>query len=267
MWDRQSVDFISSQDLSWCTIEAGRFGGEEAGLVKVLSRSVNSDAETSIIRVTSPVVGRLASAVDLYVLSGHATLNSRPLPPGAFVHVPQDAQVRLVPVIGPLTLYCGSFGSLAMTPDDAKGDDLNIVDVDALPWTDMGWRGDEEANPAVKIKWLRREGDLGIAFVVAMLPGWRSEREEKHPVYEESFKLYGDLLLGRRGVLRPGGYFFRGPESWHGPLYSRTGNMSLIRKNAFGSTDYRSPEGAFDLDSLIARSYVGEHAAAGGGNS
>mgnify|MGYP006160460299 CR=1 FL=1 len=48
----------------------------------------------------------------------------------------------------------------------------------------------------------------------------------------------GYLLLGRRGVVRPGGYFFRSPGSWHGPLYSHTGNVSLIRKNALGSTTY-----------------------------
>ena len=56
-------------------------------------------------------------------------------------------------------------------------------------------------------------------------------------------------------VVKPGGYFFRSPETWHGPLYSRTGNLSLIRKNAHGSTDYRDPLPGCDLETLIPACY------------
>lgn len=260
MWDRPTVDFITTQILPWEKLPPSALGGEETGVKKVLSRSEGRGAETSIVRVTSPIVGRVAAALDLYVLSGKATLNGRPLPASAFVHIPAGAQIRILVDIGPLIFYCGSFGPMELDAEDGPTDDLEIIDVDRQPWTDMGWRGDEAPNPAVKIKWLRDDSDIGIAFVVAMLPGWRSELEEKHPVYEESFKLHGDLLLGRRGVVAPGGYFFRPPESWHGPLYSRTGNMSLIRKSGFGSTDYRECEGGFTLDKLIERAYLNETA-------
>lgn len=255
MWDRGSVDHIRSDLLPWEPIAPHELGGEETGLKQVLSRSSSTGAETSLVRVTSPIVGRPEAAVDLYVVAGHAVLNGTELRPGSFVHVPQEAGLQLLPDLGPVVLYAGSFGPMRLQRESGEADPLEVVDVDALEWTDMGWRGDEAPNPAVKIKLLRKEDPLGIAFVVAMLPGWRSPLEESHPVYEESFKVHGDLLLGRRGVVGPGGYFFRPPGSWHGPLYSRTGNMSLIRKDAFGSTDYRRPVAGHDLDSLIGRAY------------
>lgn len=255
MWNRRAVDFLTTRLLPWTTIGPDEFGGVETGLKQVLSRDEADGAETAVVRVTSPIVGTTTSSIDLYVLAGSAFLNGRTMPPSAFVHVPAGAGVELLPDVAPLVLYAASFATPGLHPEQGGTDDLQIIDVDTLPWTDMGWRGDEEPNPAVKIKWLRRDDELGTAFVVAMLPGWRSALEENHPVYEESFKLYGDFLLGRRGIVRPGGYFFRPPLSWHGPLYSRTGNMSLIRKNAFGSTDYREPPAAYALDVLIDEAY------------
>lgn len=257
MWNRTAVDFVTTKLLPWQPIGPTEIGGAEAGLKQVLSRDDEDGAETSVIRVTSPIVGRSTAPIDLYVLAGSATLNGTRMPPSAFVQIPAGAGIQLIPDVAPLVLYAGSFATPGLDPETGGTDDLEIIDVDALTWTDMGWRGDEEPNPAVKIKWLRRDEDLGLgtAFVVSMLPGWRSPLEENHPVYEESFKLYGDFLLGRRGIVRPGGYFFRPPLSWHGPLYSRTGNTSLIRKNAFGSTDYREPEAPYDLETVIADAY------------
>lgn len=257
MWNRTAVDFVTTKLLPWQPIGPTEFGGTEAGLKQVLSRDAEDGAETSVVRVTSPIIGRSVSPVDVYVIAGSATFNGTLMPPSAFVHIPAGASIELIPDVAPLVLYAGSFATPTLEQEVGNLDLLEIIDVDALTWTDMGWRGDEEPNPAVKIKWLRRDESLGLgtAFVVSMLPGWRSDQEENHPVYEESFKLYGDFLLGRRGIVRPGGYFFRPPLSWHGPLYSRTGNTSLIRKNAFGSTDYRKPAAPYDLETLIKAAY------------
>ena len=97
-----------------------------------------------------------------------------------------------------------------------------------------------ELEPGAMVKELRRSDEVYI-YLAAMLPGWRSELEESHPVYEESFKIYGDVLMGSRGVMREGAYFFRAPDVFHGPLYSRTGTMSFIRSDAATTTTYREP--------------------------
>jgi hypothetical protein len=256
MWDRAQVDFTRASMLPWAVIPVGEFGGREGGLKRVLSCSRTNGAETTVVRVTSDIHGRMDAAIDLLCLAGRGTINGKPFTPGVFTHVPAGAIVDLVAVTTPVLIYAGSFGEARIAEDDGAPDDVPYFDLDALPWTDMSWRGDEAPSPAVKIKWIRREEtDLGIAFLVAMLPGYQTEVEEVHPVCEESYKLAGDLLLGRRGIVGPGGYFFRPGGVWHAPLYSRTGNMSLIRKNGLGSTDYREPEQGFDIESLKRRAY------------
>lgn len=256
MWDRDQVDFVRAGLLPWQVIAPQEFGGREGGVKRVLSRSRTNGAETTIVRITSDVHGRMASAIDLMCLAGRGTINGRPFIPGVFVHVPAGAVLDLVAVTTPVLIYAGGFDTATLQADDARHDDVPYFDLDALPWTDMSWRGDEAPSPSVKIKWLRREeSDLGIAFLVAMLPGYQTAVEEVHPVCEESYKLAGDLLLGRRGIVGPGGYFFRPGGVWHAPLYSRTGNMSIIRKNALGSTEYREPEDGFDIESLKRRAY------------
>jgi hypothetical protein len=89
-----------------------------------------------------------------------------------------------------------------------------------------------------------------------MMPGWKSSLEESHPVYEESFKVFGDVLMGSRGVIRAGGYFFRSPDVFHGPLYSRGGTMSFIRSDAAPTTEYRQPGPGATWDELSAHAYV-----------
>ena len=57
--------------------------------------------------------------------------------------------------------------------------------------------------------------------------GWR-EAQLRHDCVEEMFLLGGDLI-GERGVMREGAYFWRPPGLWHGPFGSRRGSLSLIR--------------------------------------
>ena len=97
----------------------------------------------------------------------------------------------------------------------------------------MGARGLERregAEPGVAVKTLRN-ADGAFIYLAAMMPGWKCTSEESHPVYEESFKVYGDVLMGARGVIRQHGYFYRSPGVFHGPLYSRGGTMSFIRSD------------------------------------
>jgi hypothetical protein len=256
MWDRDQVDFIRAGLVPWEVIPQGELGGTEGGLKRVLSRSRTTGAETTIVRLTSDIHGRMGSAMDLMCLAGRAVVNGHPFAPGVFVHVPAGAVIDIVAVTTPIIIYAGGFGTATLVEDDAAHDDVPRFDLDALPWTDMSWRGDEAPSADVKIKWLRREEpELGIAFLVAMLPGYQTSVEEVHPVCEESYKLAGDLLLGRRGIVGPGGYFFRPGGVWHAPLYTRTGNMGIIRKSALGSTDYRDTEDGFDIESLKVRAY------------
>ena len=254
MWNRPDVDFIASQDLPWSSVPAGLFGADHGGgLRKTLSVDEEDGARTDLIAFTNRQRGVLRHSCDFFVLAGRGMVNDQPYAPGTYLYAEAMTELDWVPGPGRTVLFFGPHGSPEFEPGQGSGK-LTVLQESRDEWTSMSWRGDEPQPADVKIRWLRRD-DTGIVFLVGMLPGYRAPMEEKHPVYEESFKIAGDLLLGRRGVVKPGGYFFRSPETWHGPLYSRTGNLSLIRKNAHGSTDYRDPLPGCDLETLIPACY------------
>lgn len=256
MWDRPDVDFVRAQDLPWEHVPAGEFGGAHGGgLRKLLSIDRGDGARTDLVTFTNEQTGVLSAAADLYVVAGHGRVNDEPYAPGTYVHATATSTLSWVPAAGPTTLYAGHFATPAFEPGDGSGA-VTIKGETREEWVAMGWRGDEPQPDDVRIRWLRQDDD-GIVFLVGMLAGYTAPMEENHPVYEESFKIAGDLLLGRRGVVKPGGYFFRSPGAWHGPLYSRTGNLSIIRKNGFGSTDYRPPQSG-GLDELVPALYAND---------
>lgn len=73
-------------------------------------------------------------------------------------------------------------------------------------------------------------------------------RKEKHPVVEEMYLLSGELV-GHRGRMHAGAYFWRPPEEWHGPFGSPTGNLMIFRtKGGPLSTVYADDEIPFAWD-------------------
>jgi hypothetical protein len=56
---------------------------------------------------------------------------------------------------------------------------------------------------------------------------WREARLA-HDCVEEMYLLGGDII-GERGTMYEGAYFWRPPGQWHGPFGSRRGSLSLIR--------------------------------------
>ena len=254
MWDRPDVDFVQVQDLAWEPVPEGLFGAAKGGgLRKVLSVDQRDGARTDLVSFTNPQVGVHTPSADFLVLAGSGRVNDEPYRPGTYVHCEPQAQLSWMPGAGRTVLYSGPFATPSLESERPGSGAVTIKHESRDEWVAMGWRGPEHQPEDVRIRWLRQDDD-GTVFLVGMLAGYTAPLEEVHPVYEESFKISGDLMLGRRGVVKPGGYFFRSPGVWHGPLYSRTGNLSIIRKNAFGSTDYRDPV-AGDVDSLRAALY------------
>lgn len=255
MWNRPEVDYLDSTVLSWKLAEAGTLAGCQGdGASKLLSRDQEVGANTSLLRFRSAQSGRLDSAADLLVLSGAGSCNGRSYAAGDFMHVSAGSDLHIDPEVGETVLYAAFFGANRLVAAGAaKSDDgVEFLPTESREWTSMTWRGDrtDSDGPGARIQWLRQDDD-GIAFLVAMLPGWSSDAVETHPVYEESYKIAGDLLMGRRGIVRTGGYFYRHPERPHGPLYTRDGSLSIIRKNGLGSTAYEAPVGTSELMPLV----------------
>ncbi len=255
MWSRTDVDFIQSQDVPWEPVPEGAFGS--GGARRVLSRDPEDGAMTAIMTVGHRQKGILLSAADVYVLAGTGTVNDRRVAAGQYLFLPSESFVDLRPVTDTIVLYVGTFGAPVLRPGEGQtnGRDIRHVALERISWTTPEWRADQRAEPGIMVKPIRQDA-LGLAFVVAMLPGWRSELEEVHPIYEESFRLLGDFMMGPRGVIRAGGYFFRSPGITHGPLYTRTGTMSLIRTSGPITTEYREPAPEHRWEELAARAYA-----------
>ena len=99
------------------------------------------------------------------------------------------------------------------------------------------------------IKRLRVDADRGDwTWIGAGAPGYLEERAEIHPTVEEAFVLRGDVLLGERGEMGPGDYFWRPPNVRHGPIYCRSGRLILFRTKGGGlTTTYEAVPGWRDL--------------------
>lgn len=255
MWNRSDVDFIESVDLPWERPADGQFGFLGGGRKRLLSRDPGDGAETAVQRVVDPQRGVLAAEADIYVLSGGGVLNGETIEVNDYVHIAAGAEVDLVPGVRGLVLYCGFWGVPAFEPGDGDTGVVSVTHTERLQWTPATWSGEVELRPGAMLKTLRKD-DQAYIYLAAMMPGWRSESEESHPVYEESYKIYGDVLMGARGVMREGSYFFRSPGVFHGPLYSRGGTMSFIRSDAPTTTEYRTPAPGGAWDELARLAYV-----------
>lgn len=238
MWQRPDVDFIQTQDVAWQPIPDGTFAA--GGQHRVLSEDPEDGAHTAIVRFRNLVHGRLAAGADVFVLEGSGTLNGATVHPLDYLFLRPDTTVQWDPS-SRTTIYFGPFGApLLDRPERGEVPALEVVASENLPWVSAGWADTDTLEPGAAMKWLRRDGP-GMVLLAAMLPGWKSRFIESHPIYEESFKLTGDILMGRRGVMHPGAYFYRGPDVAHGPLYSRTGTMSLIRWSAPATSVFVEP--------------------------
>ncbi|MFC4852201.1 DUF4437 domain-containing protein [Actinophytocola glycyrrhizae] len=255
MWNRSDVDFVDSADVPWERPAEGEFGVAGGGRRRVLSRDPGDGAATAVQRVIDAQRGVLAAEADIYVLSGGGVLNGEPIAVNDYVHVAAGAEVDLVPGVRGLVLYCGFWAPPAFGPGAGDRGGVAVTHTERLQWTPATWSGEVELRPGAMLKTLRRD-DRAYIYLAAMMPGWRSESEEAHPVYEESYKIYGDVLMGARGVMREGSYFFRSPGVFHGPLYSRGGTMSFIRSDAATTTEYRDPPPGGAWDELARQAYV-----------
>ncbi|MFO1426321.1 MAG: DUF4437 domain-containing protein [Steroidobacteraceae bacterium] len=101
-----------------------------------------------------------------------------------------------------------------------------------MPWTS------HDIDPSVQFlrlshKVLRQVPSSGERTVLLSMgaqahpAGWQ-EAQLRHDCVEEMYLLGGDII-GERGTMYEGAYFWRPPGQWHGPFGTRRGSLSLIR--------------------------------------
>jgi hypothetical protein len=142
------------------------------------------------------------------------------------VHGPlesRDGCLALVMLDGTPGFSEGTDGGSGMAHDAH----IPRVDTTEMPWNAPRLDG---PPPGILIKMLRSDPAKGDqTWLAAVLPFWRENRAEVHPTVEEAFMLQGETLLGKRGIMRAGCYFWRPPNVPHGPMVTKTGGMWFFR--------------------------------------
>lgn len=211
---RRHVDFIESGDVAEVTVAEGPFAGAHR---RTLSRDEDTGAETALL--TCPAgweadLSGLDGSLELLARSGAARLGDVEVPLEGWARAPRAAAA------GTLATPDGA-ELLVMT--DPGGEDGEIVahDVRGSGWV-QGVRGGP-GGIAVKVL---HEGAT-VSMIIANVPRYRSG-PEFHDCPEELFVIEGDVE-GRAGKMTRGSYFWRPAFITHGPYWSETGLLTLVR--------------------------------------
>ena len=211
--------------------------------MKVLSEDPQSGACSVLLRLPcgfASTVHSLTAQFEFYVLDGAQQLGKSLYGLDAYACLPagfhrdwhSQSGAVLLAFFDRTPLWLSPADSLAAWDRDAL---IERIDTHNTPWTR------HDIDPAVQFlnlshKVLRNvpatgEKTLLLASGAQTHPqNWR-EKRLRHDCVEEMYLLGGDIV-GERGTMYEGAYFWRPPGQWHGPFGSRRGSLSLIRFSA-----------------------------------
>jgi hypothetical protein len=249
---RPHIEFIQQQDLPFERVDLGADRGESR--IKRLSTDAETGASSSLIAFSAGWRRRASSHVlvdeELYVLSGDLTLSNVTYSEHCYGFLPGGyTRSDSYSERGALALVFTSAEPERIAGDAPPGSVDESRLVKCLNMFSEPWTGNFHPQFPVGAgrKWLRRDPVTGDdTWILGTLPLRNGRKPEKHPVVEEMYLISGELI-GPQGLMRPGAYFWRPPEAWHGPYGSKTGCLMLFRTVGGPlSTVYTDKEQDFD---------------------
>ncbi|MCU0758718.1 MAG: DUF4437 domain-containing protein [Steroidobacteraceae bacterium] len=246
---RPHVEFLHAQQLPWVAAPFPGAGWRDVE-AKVLSRDPGSGACSALLRLPAGFArGRhaLAAAQEWLVIDGamqrgalryglddYAWLPARHAAGGwssaggAVLLAFFDREPGWLDLAGAAAAPSGPDAADAL-PGAAPIERIATHD---LPWTS------HDIDPAVQFLRLTHKvlrhvpatGEKTLLLSTGAQTHPRDWREARlaHDCVEEMYLLGGDII-GERGVMYEGAYFWRPAGQWHGPFGSRRGSLSLIR--------------------------------------
>jgi ChrR-like protein with cupin domain len=224
---RPHIEFIEAGDVPEEDATDGVFAGAPR---RLLSADDTDGSWTGVVRLAGGARYDLSSGtrpLELFGLRGSLVLAGQEFHAGSYAYVPAARDD------GSLSVTDESLVLVMAEPEsDGEGGAAEVIDTNERRLEDHGVEG---VPPGLVIKLLRVDEEKGDwTWICAGPPGWREDRAEIHPTVEEALVLRGDVLLGERGEMRPGSYFWRPPMVRHGPMYSRGGNLIFFRTKGGG---------------------------------
>jgi hypothetical protein len=225
---RPHIEFIESHEVAVEPLTEGPFAGARR---RLLSEDDETEASTAIVSFPAGWSADVAGnrPIELFALRGTIALDGQRIGPGGYAYLPPTGKQRL------LSATAAADVLVMIEPEqEALSDEpLSIIDTTEGRWQPPGL--DADVPPGILIKLLRVDPVArDWTWVAATVPGWEEQRAEVHPTVEECLMLRGDTLLGERGVMTAGSYFWRPPMVHHGPMYTRNGGLFFFRTKGGG---------------------------------
>lgn len=251
---RPFTEFLQAQQVPWREGPLADVRGAVA--VRTLSYDADTGACSLLVRYPPGYVREATEHLrvdeELFVLAGDLEADGTRHRRYTYAHLPGGyPRTRLASSGGAVVLTFFS-GEPRPWPGAAPAgllDDTRLVPFADAFAGDWGGGFHPRFPHGAGRKFLRRDPHDGEeTWVLGTMPLRWGRRPERHPVVEEMYLLSG-TLVGHRGVMHAGAYFWRPPEEWHGPFGSPTGNLMLFRtKGGPLSTVYTDHEVEFSWD-------------------
>ena len=228
---RPHIEFIESHEVPVEPYAQAPFAGTRR---RLLSEDDETGASTAIVSFPGGWSGDLAGGrrpLEIFGLRGALELDGQRIGAGGYAHVPPSGEARTLTATG-------DAHALVMIEPEAGQSALRrrrstVIDTTQGRWRPPGLEAD--VPPGILIKLLRVDPVAhDWTWVAATVPGWEEQRAEIHPTVEECLMLRGDVLLGERGVMTAGSYFWRPPMVHHGPMFCRNGGLFFFRTKGGG---------------------------------
>lgn len=230
---RPHIEFIASEEIPRLPVADGPFAGCEQ---RLLSADEDGRGDYSAL-VTFPAgwAGDLSGRTrptELFVLEGELEVAGHRMGPGVYAFVGSGAEGATLRAGGGGGAGAGAGAAptavVFVEPEEEPRREIEIQDSNEMAWVSPP--PDGAVPQGIVVKRLRYHPvTRDCTWVAAVVPGWRESRAEIHDTIEECLMLRGDILLGTRGVMRPGSYFWRPPNVEHGPMYTLNGGTFYFR--------------------------------------
>jgi len=220
---RPHIEPINAGDVAVIDGSAPFAGARE----RRLSEDGETGAYTSLMAVPRGWSGDLSDMnrpVELFGLGGEMRIGSDRLGAGCYVYLESGLTGA---VLGADEDAC----ALVMVEDEraaGPSGSWEVIDTEQMNYANSGFDG--QIPPGLVIKRLRIDPESGDwTWLASSAPNRVTPIAEIHSTVEEAFLIRGDTLLGERGEMVAGSYFWRPGLVEHGPMGNRNGALFFFR--------------------------------------
>lgn len=218
---RPHMDFIETEEVAEEYLEEGPWFGAIRRLLSVDDQTGASTAVLDCHPLWGADLSVEAGLLEVYVVEGDLVANGERLGRGGYVRAEEASHVTELRAISGARLLVMHDPSY-----EAPGgpQTVLVLDTELLPWEHPGLGG-----PAgITVKMLQADLTRGPLCLLAANVARYGSGPEFHSCPEELYVLGGDVT-GRHGTMTTGSYFWRPEFVNHGPYWSETGLLVLLR--------------------------------------